>query len=206
MNYALIPLLAGLSSSALAQNFTLWLEPSSPTPAGNFTVSVYGDADVGMSYFGGAIGLEVVTLGGPNSVTNITWDLALELPYSNFPDLGYGGGGVHSGVVFGWLVGPCDLFPCEPAALGSLIGTFTIEVEPNAFDTYQIDLISGPNVDPSYPFTLQVQDDLNGQLWDDSQGTLSLVGTSATVTPAPAGLASLLMCGLLAARRTRKED
>ena len=39
MKIALIPLLAGLSSSALAQNFTLWLEPSSPTPVSSMVRS-----------------------------------------------------------------------------------------------------------------------------------------------------------------------
>ncbi|HCT45784.1 MAG: hypothetical protein CMJ35_09975 [Phycisphaerae bacterium] len=195
----------GLASTAIAQDFSLWLEPGSISPMGNFTVSVYADADVGTSYLGGAFGLEVVTLGGPNTVTNITWDLGLELPYSTITDYGYGGGGVHTGVVFGWLIGPCDVFPCTPAPLGSLVGTFTIEVEPDAFDSYQIDLLIGTEVDPAFPYTFEVWDDASGQMWNDSQGTLSLIGTSVTVTPAPAGLGSLLLCGLLASRRTRKE-
>jgi len=195
-------MLAAIALPASAQEFTLWLEPSSTTQTGNFTVSVYGDADVGSSYLSGAIGLDATTLGGPSSVTNITWDLALGFPFVNWPDHGYGGG-MHNGVVFGELVGPCDVIPCPPAPLGSLIGTFSIEVEPDAFDAYQIDLVSGPDVDPTYPYTFQVRDDLTGEFWDDSQGTLSLIGTSVQVVPGPGGLALIGVLGLGAARRRR---
>ncbi len=197
---------AGLATTAFAQNFSLWLEPSSMTPTGTFTVSVYGDADVGTAYHTSTFGLSVASLGGDNQISNITWDLALEFAYVPSFDLGYGGNGTHLGIQFAHL--PLSLcggvFDCG-VSYGELIGSFTIETDLHAMGDYQISLIAGPDVDPSVPYTFGVYDEMTWDVYNDSQGSLTMTGTTVTIVPAPAGIASLLICGLLSARRTREE-
>jgi len=198
----------GLASSALAQNFSLWLEPSSMTPMSTFTVSVYGDADVGTAYHEGTFGLSVESLGGENQVSNITWDLALGgYPYMQYFDLGYGGNGTHLGIQFALTpLSGCDvIFDCG-ASYGELIGSFTIEMDQHAMGDYEISLLSAPELDLPVPHTFEVYDEVSGSVYNDTQGTLTLTGTTVTIVPAPAGLGSLLLCGLLASRRTRMES
>ena len=197
--------LAGLASAASAQNLSLWLEPSSMTPNGTFTVSVYGDADVGTAYLSGAFGLSVESLNGENQVSNITWDLPLNGLIQYF-DYGYGGNGTHLGTSFFQLIVPsCGMiFDCG-ISYGELIGSFTIQMDPGAMGDYEISLLSAPDLDLPFPHTFEVYDETTGHLYNDSQGTLTLTGTTVTVVPAPAGLGSLLVCGLLASRRTRKK-
>ncbi|MFG0244736.1 MAG: hypothetical protein ACF8MF_01625 [Phycisphaerales bacterium JB052] len=198
-------LICGSASLAGAQDFSLWLEPSSMTPNGTFTVSVYGDADVGTAYLSGAFGLSVESVAGENQVSNITWDLPLNGLFQYF-DYGYGGNGTHLGTSFYQLIVPsCGMiFDCG-ISYGELIGSFTIEMDPHAMGDYEISLLSAPDLDLPVPHTFAVYDEMTGHLYNDSQGTLTLTGTTVTVVPAPAGLGSLLFCGLLASRRTRKE-
>lgn len=194
-----------MASQALAQNFTLWLEPGDISPSGSFTVSVYGDADVGTHYRGGAFGLQVTSLDGTGSVTDIAWDLTLGFPFFNFPDLGYAGGGTYTGLAFGYLVGPCDIFPCPPFELGERIGYFTIEVDPSVMSTYQIDLVAGPDVDPTFPFSLETVDIPSGQAWNDSSGTLTLSGATVSIVPAPPVVWALTLSSLPLLKRTRRK-
>lgn len=199
---------AGLATTAFAQDFSLWLEPSSMTPNGTFTVGVYGDADVGTAYHTGTFGLSVESLGGDNQVSNITWDLALGgFAYNQFFDLGYGGNGTHLGTQFSQLpLSGCDvIFNCG-VSYGELIGSFTIETDPHAMGDYQISLIAGPDVDPSVPYTFGVYDEMSGSLYNDSQGTLTMTGTTVTLVPMPAGTVVLGLGGLFSLRRTRKES
>lgn len=197
----------GLATSALAQNFSLWLEPSSMTPNGTFTVSVYGDADVGTAYHTSTFGLSVESLGGDNQVSNITWDLALEFAYVPSFDLGYGGNGTHLGIQFAHLpLSLCDgIFDCG-VSYGELIGSFTIETDQHAMGDYQISLISAPDLDLSVPYTFGVYDEMSGSLYNDSQGTLTMTGTTVTVVPMPAGTVLLGLGGLFSLRRARKES
>ncbi|MHA7812300.1 MAG: hypothetical protein ACX94C_02745 [Phycisphaerales bacterium] len=199
--------LAGLSSAASAQNFSLWLEPSSMTPNGTFTVGVYGDADVGTAYLTGSFGLSVESLTGENQVSNITWDLHVGSEFLiQYFDYGYGGDGTHLGTSFYQFIIPsCGMiFDCG-RSYGELIGTYTIEMDPGAMGDYEISLLSAPDLDLPVPHTFEVYDETTGDLYNDSQGTLTLTGTAVTIVPAPAGLGSLLLCGLLASRGTRKE-
>ena len=205
---AMVSGVAGLATTAFAQDFSLWLEPSSMTPNGTFTVGVYGDADVGTAYLSGSFGLSVESLAGENQVSNITWDLHYGggLGWAQYFDYGYGGGGTHLGTSFYQVIVPsCGMiFDCG-ISYGELMGTFTIEMDPHAMGDYEISLLSAPDLDLPVPHTFEVYDETTGDLYNDSQGTLTLTGTAVTIVPAPAGLGSLLLCGLLASRRTRKE-
>ncbi len=199
--------LAGMAFPCAAQNFSLWLEPSSMTPNGTFTVGVYGDADVGTAYLAGSFGLSVESLAGENQVSNITWDLHVGGEFLvQYFDNGYGGNGTHLGTSFYQLIVPsCGMvFDCG-RPYGELIGSFTIEMDPHAMGDYEISLLSAPDLNLPVQHTFEVYDQTSGHLYNDSQGTLTLTGTTVTVVPAPAGLGSLLLCGLLASRRTRKE-
>lgn len=200
--------LAGMAFPCAAQNFSLWLEPSSMTPNGTFTVGVYGDADVGTAYLAGSFGLSVESLAGENQVSNITWDLHYSggLGLAQYFDYGYGGNGTHLGTSFYQVVVPsCGMiFDCG-TSYGELIGSFTIEMDPHAMGDYEISLLSAPDLNLPVQHTFEVYDETTGDLYNDSQGTLTLTGTTVTIVPAPAGLGSLLFCSLLASRRTRKE-
>ena len=200
--------LAGMAFPCAAQNFSLWLEPSSMTPNGTFTVGVYGDADVGTAYLAGSFGLSVESLAGENQVSNITWDLHYSggLGLAQYFDYGYGGNGTHLGTSFYQVVVPsCGMiFDCG-TSYGELIGSFTIEMDPHAMGDYEISLLSAPDLNLPVQHTFEVYDETTGDLYNDSQGTLTLTGTTVTIVPAPAGLGSLLLCSLLASRRTRKE-
>ena len=194
---------AGLVSTALAQNFELRLEPGSVSPSGLFTISVYGDADVGDGYYSAAFGLEVTSLSGLGSVRDIEWSPGIWAGFAGDAG-GYQGDGLHSLVWMSLLVIPeCGVFFDCTVPYGTLMGTFTIDVDPVIAETYQISLIPAPQLDPSLSCSFEVVDEDFSNYWVDSQGTLSLVGTSVSVIPAPACIASLLVCGLLNTRRTR---
>ena len=201
--------LAGLSSAASAQNFSLWLEPGSMTPNGTFTVGVYGDADVGNAYLAGSFGLSVESLAGENQVSNITWDLHYGggLGLAQYFDYGYGGNGTHLGTSFYQVILPsCGMiFDCG-ISYGELIGSFTIQMDPHAMGDYEISLLSAPDLDLPVQHTFEVYDETTGHLYNDSQGTLTLTGTTVTVVPMPAGTVVLGLGGLISLRRARKES
>ncbi len=197
--------LAGMAFPCAAQNFTLWLEPSSITPSGTFTVSVYGDADVGDGYYAAAFGLEVTSSSGHGGVQDIEWAPGVWAGISS-DEGGYLGNGLHSLVWMSQLVIPsCGVFSDCTVPYGTLMATFTIEVDPERAETYQLDLIPAPTLNPDFAYSIEVVDEQYSNYWTDSQGTLSLQGATITVVPASAGLGSLLLCGLLASRRTRME-
>ena len=194
----------GLASSAFGQNFNLWLEPSGMSPEGTFTVSVYGDSDLGGVYVSGVMGLQVSTLSGQGRVSNISWDFDLVGNYLQLDEVGYLGDGMHGEVGYAWFVG-CGIFPCETTDLGAPIGHFTIVVDPDAFETYQIDLIAGPDLNPAYPYTIEVADPL-GNLYNDSQGSLTLTGATVSVVPSPGLVSIMTMCAMLSSRRIRRKE
>ncbi|HCT45782.1 MAG TPA: hypothetical protein DF699_11270 [Phycisphaerales bacterium] len=96
------------------------------------------------------------------------------------------------------------IFDCG-ISYGELIGSFTIEMDPGAMGDYEISLLSAPDLDLPVPHTFEVYDEMSGSLYNDSQGTLSLTGTTVTVVPVPAGTVVLGLGGLFSIRRTRKE-
>lgn len=205
-NHALISMcLAGMAVPCASQNFNLWLEPSGMSPEGTFTVSVYGDSDLGGVYVSGGMGLQVSTLSGQGRVSNISWDFDLVGNYLQLDEVGYLGDGMHGEVGYAWFVG-CGIFPCDTTDLGAPIGHFTIEVDPDAFETYQIDLIAGPDLNPAYPYTIEVADPL-GNLYNDSQGSLTLTGATVSVVPSPGLVSMMTLCAMLSSgRRRRKEN
>lgn len=202
-SHALIPMcLAGMAFPCAAQNFNLWLELSGMSPDGIFTVSVYGDSDLGGVYVSGGMGLQVSTLSGQDRVSNINWDFDLVGNYLQLDEVGYLGDGMHGEVGYAWFVG-CGIFPCDTTDLGAPIGHFTIEVDPDAFETYQIDLIAGPDLIGALPYTIEAADPL-GNLYNDSQGSLKLTGATVSVVPAPGFISILTMCAVLSSRRLRR--
>lgn len=205
-NHALISMcLAGMAVPCASQNFNLWLEPSGMSPEGTFTVSVYGDSDLGGVYVSGGMGLQVSTLSGQGRVSNISWDFDLVGNYLQLDEVGYLGDGMHGEVGYAWFVG-CGIFPCDTTDLGAPIGHFTIEVDPDAFETYQIDLIAGPDLNPAYPYTIEVADPL-GNLYNDSLGSLTLTGATVSVVPSPGLVSMMTLCAMLSSgRRRRKEN
>ena len=202
--HLIVASLAGFVSLAQAQNFNLWLEPGEVSPDGVFTVTVYGDSDLGGVYIGGGMGLQVSTLSGEDRIGDISWDFDLEGTYIEIDEDGYLGGGVYGEVSYYWFMG-CGIFPCEFTDLGDPIGHFTIEVDPDAFETYEIDLIAGPDLNPAFPYTIEAADPL-GNLYNDSQGSLTLTGATVSVVPAPGFVSMMTMYGVLSSGRRRKED
>lgn len=186
---------AGLASQAAAQNFSLTLASSFATldpSGGTFTVTVYGDADVGTHMLGGAFTL----VSNGDCISNMQWNPASWSVFNS--DGGYAGSGDYNDVIFGQLVIP-GIFPPAPGSeLGSAIGSFTMTLDPLIGDI-QIDfeLVAGQ------PFTLETVDAVTGQTYQSSSGNLSLGSLSLGVIPAPGTLAMLGLGGLAAARRRR---
>jgi hypothetical protein len=201
--HLIVASLAGFVSLAQAQNFNLWLEPGEVSPDGVFTVTVYGDSDLGGVYIGGGMGLEVSSLSGEDRVSDISWDFDLEGTYIEIDEDGYLGGGSYGEVSYYWLMG-CGIFPCEFTDLGEAIGHFTIEVDPDVFETYEIDLIAGPDLNEPFPYTIEAADPL-GNLYNDLQGSLTLTGTTVSVVPAPGLVSMMMMYGVLSSRRLRRK-
>ena len=189
--------ICGLATSAFAQNFSLTLVPSVQTidtsaGAVTITMSVIGDADVGTHMLDGAFSMH----SNSQLVQDMAWSPA---SWSQFnTDGGYAGNGDYNQIAYGqlWPIG--GIFPPPPnSALGMTIGTFEITLAGTG--EVEFNLLEGT------PFTLETIDEFNGVKYIDTDGTLTLQGASITVVPAPAGFASLLICGLLSARRTREE-
>ena len=103
---------AGIASVAAAQNFSLSMTPSvsQTVEGGNFTVTVYGDADMGSHILGGAFGLSSDSA----LIDSMTWSPAAWSAFNT--DGGYAGNGNYNEVIFGQLVIP-GIFP--PAELFS---------------------------------------------------------------------------------------
>lgn len=191
--------LAGIASVASAQNFELSIVPSSTAVAEgeSFTLSIFGDADVGTHLLGGAF-----TLTSDSAlVSGMSWTNAAWSAFNT--DGGYAGNGNYNQVIFGQLAIP-DLFPPAPnSELGSLIGTFQVDlISPAGGASGNINFQLGNGT----PFTLQTIDMNTGALPRDIDGGNLILG-SASVTvgtvPAPSALALLGLGGIAAGRRRR---
>ena len=187
--------IAGLAAAASAQNFSLTLVPSTMTVdtsggAATFTMTVFGDADVGTHLLGGAFGL--AANGGGDTVQGMTWSPAAWSAFNT--DGGYAGNGNYNTVVYGQLVIP-GIFPPAPGSeLGSAIGSFSVTVDGAGVLDYQLTAGS--------PFTLEVVDEVSGATQNDAGG-ISLGGATINVVPAPSAMALLGLGGLVAGRRRR---
>ena len=185
---------AGIASVAAAQNFSLTVVPSATSVAegGTFTLSVYGDADQGSHLLGGAFSLS----SDSGLVDSMSWANAA---WSGFnTDNGYAGNGNYNEVIFGQLVIPGIFPPAAGSEVGSLIGSFQVNLAAAGTGIIDIAINAGGG-----DFTLQTVDSVTGDLFDDTQGQLSLGSTRVTVTPAPSALALLGLGGIAAGRRRR---
>ncbi len=196
-NHALISMcLAGMAVPCAAQNFSLTLVPSAQTidtSAGpvSMTIIIIGDADIGTHMLGGAFSM---VSNSPN-VQDMTWAPA---SWSQFnTDGGYAGNGNYNEVVYGQLLNGGPFSPKPDSALGMSIGMFEITLAGTG--VVEFNLLEGT------PFALETVDAKTGTTHINTDGTLTLQGASITLVPAPAGIASLLICGLLSARRNREE-
>ena len=194
MKLAQIALLAGFTSSALAQNFSLSIVLSSltaDTSAGSaiVTATVYGDADIGTHILGGSFALE----SNSQMVQNMTWTPASWSAFNT--DNGYAGNGNYNTVVYGQLVIP-GIFPPAPGSeLGGEIGSFEITLA--GFGLAEFQLVAG------LPFTLETVDEFTGSLYNDTTGSLSLGSASVTALPAPGVIPLLAFGGFHLSRRRR---
>ena len=185
--------LAGIASVASAQNFALTVVPSAASvgEGGSFTLSIYGDADVGTHYLGGAFDLTSDSA----LVDSMSWSNAAWSAFNT--DGGYAGNGNYNQVIFGQLVIPGIFPPAAGSEIGDLIGSFQVNLA--AMGTGDIVFQLGA----ASPFTLQTVDSVSGALADDSMGQLSLGSATVSVTPAPSALALLGLGGIAAGRRRR---
>ncbi len=187
--------IAGFAFSAHAQEFSLGIHaPTSVTCEGFFTIEVTGDSSFGTHLLGG--GFSLVT--NSERVVNMTWTPA---SWSSFnEDGGYQGNGNYGQVVFGQLLLPIPGFdqPAAGSELGSLIGSFQVEIVHGHGVTIDFELVAGS------PFTLESVDVDNGlATMQDSEGTLTLGSASVFACPTPSTLALFGMGGMAIARRKR---
>ena len=185
---------AGLASVAAAQNFSLSLVPNVSTiePGGSFTLSVYGDADVGTHMLGGAFSLE----SNGECISSMQWTNAA---WSSFnTDGGFAGDGDYNQVVFGQLVIPGIFPPAAGSELGSLIGTFAVVLDPGIGDfVLDFQLIAAA------PFTLETVDAVTGQSFQSTSGNLTLGSARVGLIPSPGVLSGFVMGALAISRRRR---
>lgn len=197
MRHLIVAAVAGIATPAIAQNFSLSLVPSAQTidtsgGQATFTVTVYGDADVGTHLLGGAFALET----NSTCVIDMSWQNAAWSAFNT--DGGYAGNGNYNQVVFGQLVIP-GIFPPAPGSeVGSAIGSFNVTVTSGGFGSIDFQLVAGS------PFTLETVDAVTGNTFQSSSGTLSL--GSATIwpcIPTPGACSVFMIAGLAASRRRR---
>lgn len=190
----IIASVAGLATVSSAQNFSLTIVPSAATiiPGGSFTLSVYGDADVGTHMLGGAFALE----SDGNCISSVQWTNAAWSAFNT--DGGYAGNGDYNQVVFGQLVIPGIFPPAAGSELGSRIGTFTVQLDPGIGDfLINFQLLAGS------PFSLETVDSNTGETFRSSDGNLSLGSARVVLIPAPGVFSILGLGGLVASRRRR---
>ncbi|MBO6739359.1 MAG: hypothetical protein JJ916_05825 [Phycisphaerales bacterium] len=193
-NVILAAAIAGSASAASAQNFSLSIVPSTTiiSPSSSFTLSVYGDADVGTHLLGGAFSID----SNGDCVQSMQWTPAAWSAFNT--DGGYAGGGDYNQVVFGQLVIP-GIFPPAPGSEnGSLIGSFFVQMDPAIGDfSINFQLVAGS------PFTLETVDAVTGDTYQSSSGNLTLGSATVSVIPAPGVVSLLGMGGLMCTRRRR---
>lgn len=186
--------IAGCASVSGAQNFSLFLVPSvtAPAPSSSFTLTVYGDADIGTHLLGGAFSIE----SNGECVQSMQWMPAAWSAFNT--DGGYAGDGDYNQVVFGQLVIP-GIFPPAPGSEnGSHIGSFLVQLDPAIGDfSITFDLVAAS------PFTLETVDAVSGETYQSSSGNLTLGSATVAIIPAP-GVLSLIGLGGLAASRRRR--
>ena len=187
---------AGLATTAFGQNFSLTLVPSMQTidtsaGAVTMTVTVIGDADVGVYMYGGTFGIQTDSA----SIIDMQWQVA---DWSVFnTDGGYAGGGNYNHVIFGQLdIG--SIFPLPDSSIvGNPIGSFQVTIAADQVGLAEMSIVPGD------PFTLETYDNVSGFTYPSSDGNLNLNGTTLTFVPAPGAASLLAFAGVVVARRRR---
>ena len=195
-NAVLASALAGCATLASGQEFSLTLVPSSFTLEcndGSFTVSVYGDADVGTHIVGGAFGLDVSD--GASFITGISWNPPEWSVFNT--SRGYAGGGVHNQVDFAQLVIPGIFPPAAGSELGSFIGSFEITYINPGPVLMDLNLIAGD------PLSLMTVDVMTAQTFRNDSGNLTINNATVLICPSPSGCAAFAVLGVFSVRRRR---
>lgn len=188
--------MCGLASSALAQNFSLTLVPSTQTidtsdGAVTMTMTVIGDADVGDYLLGGSFGIE----SNNASIIDMQWD---PVYWSQFNiDGGYAGNGNYNETFYGQLILGNDFPPPSDSLLGNAIGTIMVTFAEGSLGRVDLNFVEGD------PFTLATLGWPSLSEYESSDGNLSLNGTTLTLVPAP-GTGVLLTIGALSVSRRRR--
>ncbi|MFG0299453.1 MAG: hypothetical protein ACF8K1_07630 [Phycisphaerales bacterium JB047] len=196
-NRAVIVLgLCGLASTAFGQNFSLTLVPSVQTidtsaGAVTMTVTVIGDADVGVYMYGGTFGIQTDSA----SIIDMQWQAEAWSVFNT--DGGYAGDGNYNHVIFGQL-DTGSIFPLPDSSIvGNPIGSFQVTIAAEQVGQAEMSIVPGD------PFTLQTYDRVSGLLYESSNGNLTLNGTALTFVPAPGAASLLAFAGFVVARRRR---
>jgi hypothetical protein len=188
--------LAGLSSAASAQNFSLTLVPSAQTidtsaGAVTMTVTVIGDADVGVYMLEGAFGIQTDSA----SIIDMQWQPAIWSVFNK--DGGYAGNGNYNQTLFAQLeLGQPFPFP-DSSLLGNPIGSFQVTIAADQVGQAEMSILPGD------PFTLLTYDRMASRFYRSSDGNLTLNGTTLTFIPAPGAASLLAFAGVVVARRRR---
>ena len=188
--------LAGLSSAASAQNFSLTLVPSAQTidtsgGAATMTVTVIGDADVGVYMLSGLFGIQTDS----DSIIDMQWQPA---SWSTFnKDGGYAGNGNYNPTLFAQLeLGQPFPFP-DSSLVGNPIGSFQVTIAADQVGQAEMRIVPGD------PFTLETYDRMAGRFYRSSDGNLTLNGTTLAFVPAPGAASMLAFAGVVGVRRRR---
>ena len=195
-NTVLLIALAGLTTAASAEDFSLSMEgPSVVDGSSVFTIDIIGDSTFGTHMLGGTFG---IVNSGDQVVTDMTWTPSWS--YFN-TDHGHAGGGNYNQVVFGQLILPHPPplgGPAPGSELGSSVGSFQITVDTD-MEFWEIEL----GFVTYEPFTLEIFDNNSWATMNDTQGNLILNDITIRSVPAPSALALLGFGGLAASRRRR---
>ena len=185
--------LAGLTSTAAAQNFSLTLVPSAQTidtsgGAATVTVTVIGDADVGDYLLNGSFGIESTSA----SVIDMQWEPA---DWSQFnDDGGHAGDGNYNQTLYAQLIP--DHFPLpDSSLLGNPIGSFQVTIAADQVGQAEMSIF------PGEPFAMETHDEVSGRLYRSSDGNLTLNGATLIFVPAPGAASLLAFAGVVVTRR-----
>ncbi|MBL4809752.1 MAG: PEP-CTERM sorting domain-containing protein [Phycisphaerales bacterium] len=202
-NTIAIAAIAGIASAAAAQNVTLNIVASQTLVNSNttsmITLSVYGSADFGTHVAGGGFSLSAAGGAGVIGAMDGTAEAWGGIGEN---DIGDGGDGNYTGIVFGQLIAP-PFFPPAPesdfSAGETLLVTFTVQIIAGSSGVIDWSTAIAP---VGGGVILNIFDAGDGSLTDVFSATFGSTG-AVTVVPAPSAMALLGLGGLVAGRRRR---
>ena len=201
-NTVLLIALAGLTTAAMAEDFSLSIAGApttiDATNGATITIDIIGDSTHGEFLIGGSFSL----VSGSDMISGISWT---RRNWFFGGDDGYAGNGNFSEITFQQIIFQSD--PFHLSGLGSAIGSFQIQIAAGSFGAIDLSLIAGT------PYTLETAFGNNQQppvggafdFMNDTEpgNNLILNGASINIVPAPSSLALLGLGGLAASRRRR---